>query len=848
MRFEDHRKQLLGLTILASGFASLGYQIIWTKQLGAAIGLDAPAILAIATAIMGGFAIGAFLLNSRIKNTTTPFRTLGTLEFTIASWGLISIALAPSLPSMIQRLPSQDLLGNGLLFLFAIAAFLPSTVAMGATLPAMERSWSELAPDKSCLGFVYGLNTLGATFGVLIVAFLIIPAIGLQSSLILMCLVSGCIGGVLRYCFWDKEATETAERETDEASPREKLSIAPLFALGFLGMASQLLFIRILSQSLDNTVFTYASTLSIYLLGTAAGGFAFQRVQRESKALNRAIAWVVHGTSLVIILSLYIAPWIPQLKGPVLALVQELPLGIMFLELSLAALLLGLPTIGSGFLFSAFVDKMKQQTQSVGIPVGWNLLGATSAPLAASLLIPITGTRHLLMAIALGYLPLANRIAKGFNWSKLIGIAAICLFALLAPNSAAIMGLPSTDMSEHRITEGIAGTVSVVTDPDGHKRLTVNNHFMMGGTAATLSERRQAHLPLLLHPAPKNALFLGVGTGITIGAAKDHPKLKSEGIELIPEVLDQVGSFSEWNRLSEGEEKIELIRRDARRFIRGGSKRYDVIIGDVFHPARDGAGLLYTLEHFQGVRRRLNATGLFCQWLPLHQLDKIGFSSILKTFSNVFPHTSLWLLDTHINLPVVALIGSQNPLANWEERLENIDRNGTLFSQLKECRLHSSNRIASCLLYGIAQQAGGSIAIPLNTDDSAFLSHHAPYIRAHSRPYDLLASLLDQRGVSAITPPSLISPQWNTFLVARNHYLEGQIKEDKNELSEAVEDYLEGVRINPEFTLNYARVIRIASQFANTNPTVSVSLLEALMKIQPDEPLAKRLLERLKTQ
>ena len=51
------------------------------------------------------------------------------------------------------------------------------------------------------------------------------------------------------------------------------------------------------------------------------------------------------------------------------------------------------------------------------------------------------------------------------------------------------------------------------------------------------------------------------------------------------------------------------------------SERYDVIVSDNFHPARSGSAALYTVEHFAAVRERLRRGGVFCQWLPLHQLD-----------------------------------------------------------------------------------------------------------------------------------------------------------------------------------------------------------------------------------
>ena len=56
-------------------------------------------------------------------------------------------------------------------------------------------------------------------------------------------------------------------------------------------------------------------------------------------------------------------------------------------------------------------------------------------------------------------------------------------------------------------------TASVFEDAERNRYLEVNGHFRMGGTNSVRSDWRQAHVPLLLHPDPRRALFLGVGTG-----------------------------------------------------------------------------------------------------------------------------------------------------------------------------------------------------------------------------------------------------------------------------------------------------------------------------------------------
>ena len=84
---------------------------------------------------------------------------------------------------------------------------------------------------------------------------------------------------------------------------------------------------------------------------------------------------------------------------------------------------------------------------------------------------------------------------------------------------------------------------------------------------------------------------------------------------------DVGATFHEVSRERMPEGVRSNVAADARRQVRAGSERHDLIIADNFHPARSGSGALYTVEHFAAVRERLADNGLFCQWLPLHQLD-----------------------------------------------------------------------------------------------------------------------------------------------------------------------------------------------------------------------------------
>jgi spermidine synthase len=213
------------------------------------------------------------------------------------------------------------------------------------------------------------------------------------------------------------------------------------------------------------------------------------------------------------------------------------------------------------------------------------------------------------------------------------------------------------------VSEGPHGVTAVVERP-GSRRLKLNNHYGLGGTASTGDERMQAHIPLLLHPAPDKVAFLGLGTGITAGGALFHPVKSLTIIELVPDVIDAAREhFGDANQNVVGSERTRIVADDARHALRSGRARYDVIVGDLVVPWRQGEGALFTLEQFEAARNALAPRGIFCQWLPLFQLSEAEVNIICRTFLQVFPRAQVWRGDFSPTEPAIALIGSNEPIA-----------------------------------------------------------------------------------------------------------------------------------------------------------------------------------------
>lgn len=95
-----------------------------------------------------------------------------------------------------------------------------------------------------------------------------------------------------------------------------------------------------------------------------------------------------------------------------------------------------------------------------------------------------------------------------------------------------------------------------------------------------------------------------------------------------------------------------------------------MIASDLFVPWESRTGYLYTAEFYEIVRRRLKPGGLFCQWLALYQLGPAEFELIADSFSSAFPHATIWWGQFDAQYPIVALVGSERPLAADPARLD----------------------------------------------------------------------------------------------------------------------------------------------------------------------------------
>jgi hypothetical protein len=138
------------LLMFASGAGGLVWQMVWTAQFGLALGHEIVAVLSVVAAFFGGISAGSLLLAHRVERSPYPGRWYAGLEALIAVWALLvafsSPLVLPHLSQWIGAEPSA-VWHWALAFFIPLVALLPATLAMGATLPAMERLLRQNQPQ-----------------------------------------------------------------------------------------------------------------------------------------------------------------------------------------------------------------------------------------------------------------------------------------------------------------------------------------------------------------------------------------------------------------------------------------------------------------------------------------------------------------------------------------------------------------------------------------------------------------------------------------------------------------------------------------------------------------------------
>jgi spermidine synthase len=682
---------LLFLLYFFSGALGLVYEVLWMRRLTTLFGGTSLAVTATLSGFFLGLALGSLALGERARRWRRPLVAFGVLEIAV---GLGALLFNPILglyrdvyPVIRLRLADTPAAFALVKLVLAWAAVGIPTFCMGATLPALGEA---VAPSGKRLGVpiggLYAINLLGAAVGTLAVPFALLPRLGLDATY--GWAVAGSLTVGLIACTYRARPASGAVRVPKDALGAPSVASVPSvpsFVLvlsavsGLSTLALQTLWARMFSLVHENSVHAFAVVLFVFMIGLTGGAALARREiarDRPPRALLGA-AWCVAG--LLVAAS---PRFFEALTGGLAYVSAETWDGALGRLLAVAAATMLPATLALGTALPLVMEMAGASSHDTAGPVigrllAANTLGAMAGPVVATFVMgPLLGLWPSLVILG------AALVFAG----ALTGLPRVHA-AVAVGILAGVMVLGATDLPPVRVRasegerlvsvrEGAHGTTAVMAT--AHDRwITVNSSYVLGGTAVAEEERWQAHLPLLLHPSPRRVAFLGMGTGITAGAALMHPVGSVVALEIVPEVVEAARQdFADWNARLVDDPRVEIVVDDGRNYLAFTPGAFDVIVGDLLVPWRPAEAPLYTREHFASVRAALAPDGLFCQWLPLYQLSPDQLAIIARTFLDVFPDATLWRGNFDPAAATIAVVGHRVPraldVAGIDDRLRRL--------------------------------------------------------------------------------------------------------------------------------------------------------------------------------
>ena len=729
-----------------SGTAGLIFQVVWMYRLGLVFGNAAYATAATLSVFFLGLAIGGRFFGNIGARLKRPFRVYGVMELGIA---LTAFLILPGLDlyemyyvevvSFLGGSKSALLLAK---FFFGALLLLPPTFLMGGTFPILAQYIGKNRRYLERRGTIlYAVNTLGAALGAFFTGFYLIREYGVSSTyglaLILVTFV-GVLAIVLDKFYVSysvaPSAAEVRSKSKKHNERSTKLSYTQFavvaFFSGVLALSAETLWTRMFAQVLQNSVYSFSAILVVFLLALAFGGFVAHLLVRSRIPSKSALAILLSVSAILVGVSPYVFNIATNGLG-------YLAMGTswyayVWAVFKLAFLVVLPPTVvlGAVFPFLLKVAPMidKPSGRIVGRLVLFNSTGSFVGPvLSGFVLLDTLGLWGSIKIVAVSYGILAILASLSLYGRKKIGWALIpftVILGILVLKNPPIVRLDADEtlLDSRQSSDGV---VSIVQLPK-NIQMRLDNFYVLGDSGSLLVEQMQAHIPLLIHPAPKKVVFLGMGTGITAGAALQHEVEKVVAVELVSNVIPAAQRyFAPWTNGLFNDERVTIVADDARNYLLGTREQFDVIVGDLFTPWHAGTGSLYTLEHFKEAKKRLSPGGIFAQWLPMYQLTSENFDIIAATFASVFPQVTLWRADFSGTRASIVLIGQETgtPLDENILRQNSVHVVGGQGSSTKDDHMAGLFYIGN--LDAVRNRLSG---IRPNTDDKRSVEFEAPIL------------------------------------------------------------------------------------------------------------------------
>jgi spermidine synthase len=572
------------------------------------------------------------------------------------------------------------------------------------TLPLLTRYLVRTLDEAGArLGELYAANTIGAMAGTLLGGFVLIEFLGLRLTsylAVLLNVVAGA-GALLLSRRWEAgsgtegtpaagEGRRTRPEVPRDFRPRRRVVLAATFVSGFVSLALEVLWTRMLAEGTGSSIYIFTSILAIFLLGIALGSFLYRRFSRPGGERLGALGLCLAGVGVLAQVTVVLGSGV----------VGDVP----FLVRTVAVLLPATVLMGYAFPLAGRLATPSAEAAggSVGLlyaaNTGGSILGSFSAAFVLAGTIGTNGSILLLGGLNLlaGAVLFAteptgrqgvarppanpgpgaagsgpgpvNRRRGGVVAAGLAGLAVLGMIAssldlpvtrTRTENELRRSGRPVTHAEDE------LATVDTVGGRPKGRRLLVGG---VGMTSLTVDTKLMGYLSKTLRPDARDFLVIAFGMGGTYRSGLQLG-LRTDAVELSPTVPSRMPVFFPDGERFLNHPKGRVIISDGRNYVRLSREKYDMIAVDPAPPIESaGSVVLYTREFLTEGKARLRPGGTFMLWMP-YALPMDDFKDHVRTMAGVFRHTSLVLSPGRHG---VFMFGSDAPLEFTEPNIRRV--------------------------------------------------------------------------------------------------------------------------------------------------------------------------------
>lgn len=762
---------LLFVCFFLSGAAALMYEVVWMRMLTQIFGSTAYAVATVLAAFMAGLAIGSYVFGRLASARRNLLLLYGVLELGIGVYGFLAplfFHAARGVYGPLFWLYELSPTGfNLLLFVFSFILLAVPTFLMGATLPLLSQFFVRSSAHLGRrVGDLYATNTLGAVFGCALAGFYLIPLLGLSGTVYTAAIANFVIAGLIILASVaqkrpvDAAAAAASGADTETRRPRssfEWLLLAAIALSGAAAMVYENAWTHALTLVIGGSVYSFTTMLVTFLIGLAAGGYLYARLFGARAVSATAFGLIELGAGFTALATIPLFEKLPLLFVRLHESFGDSFSMLLAMRVLLAFAVMFLPTLLLGMTFPLVVCLFTQNVYRVGSGVGTtyaaNTLGAiVGAFVGGFIFLPLAGMQHSIVIGALLNLivgwallvadPRPGRMLRlALGGAAAAAIAAVALrfpswdpailtsgvtvyaerFKALPTDSLRLEEMHRDDMLYYR--EGLTATVSVHEMGKSYRYFKTNGK-VDGSYGDALTMLMTGYVPMLLHPEARQVAVIGLGTGMTVKAIGTFPSVKGiEVLEIEPAIVEAARFFAEKNGKILDDPRVRVVPTDGRNYLMAAPRLYDLIISEPSNPWIAGIASLFTRDFYATARRKLAPDGLFTQWIHVYSMSPDDFRMVLRTFSESFPHVSVWNLQESDFL----LIGSEKEQQFDYPRLEKLfASNETLKNDLRDLGLSDLYAVLGFYRMGKKELLALAEGAEFNTDDNARLEFSAP--------------------------------------------------------------------------------------------------------------------------